>query len=107
MDLYPALAAYFDADRRRDREALTNAFTPVATVRDEGHTHVGAEGIGDWWAEATARYQASTEPLDSTERDGTHVVRARVSGDFPGSPAVLSFAFRTAEGWISALEIGA
>lgn len=34
MDLHPAIRTYFDADGRRDRDALTDAFQPNAVAGD-------------------------------------------------------------------------
>jgi hypothetical protein len=107
MDLHPLIRTYFDADRRRDREALTDTFAPDATVVDEGRIHVGREAIGAWWSEKKAQYQSVLEPLDASKVDGATVVNAQVSGDFVGSPAILTFAFGLAHGRIRFLEIGA
>lgn len=107
MDLHPAIQSYFDADRRRDRDALTLAFRPDATVADEGRTHEGRDAIGAWWSETKAQYEADLEPQKATRADGATVVRTRVSGNFPGSPATLTFAFEVAGDRIKGLEIGA
>lgn len=107
MDLHPAIQRYFDADRRRDRDALTRAFWPDARVTDEGRTHVGRDAIGAWWSETKAQYEAVLEPLESRPAGAADVVRARVSGAFPGSPAILTFAFQLADERIKVLEIGA
>ena len=47
------------------------------------------------------------EPWEILEERGLTVVRARVTGRFPGSPALLTFAFQLEDGRIAALEIGA
>lgn len=107
MNLQSAIAAYFDADRRGALGAVTGAFTPDATVVDEGRTYVGGEAIGDWWSETKSRYQTVLQPLEAFERDRATVVRARVSGNFPGSPATLTFAFSVEANRIKTLEIGA
>ncbi|WP_293678310.1 nuclear transport factor 2 family protein [uncultured Phenylobacterium sp.] len=107
MDLHPAIQTYFDADRRRDQDAVTEVFGPDATVADEGRTHEGREAIGAWWSETKAQYEALLEPLEATRTDGATVVRTRVTGNFPGSPVTLTFAFRLAGEHIKALEIGA
>ena len=107
MDLHPAIQTYFDADRRRDRDALIGAFEPGATVADEGHTHEGREAIGAWWSETKAQYEGVLEPLEARRADGATLVRTRVSGNFPGSPTALTFAFHVAGKRIQALEIGA
>ncbi|HEX2558534.1 nuclear transport factor 2 family protein [Phenylobacterium sp.] len=102
-----AIAAYFDADRRGDVEALTEVFALEAAVVDEGRTYVGGEAIGAWWSETKARYQTVLQPLEVREGAEATVVRARVSGNFPGSPATLTFAFQLDANRIKALEIGA
>jgi hypothetical protein len=107
MDLHPTIQTYFDADRRRDRDALAEAFAGDATVTDEGRTHVGRDAIGAWWAETKAQYEPVLEPLEATPANGATIVRARVSGNFPGSPAVLAFAFQLAGDRITSLEIRA
>ena len=107
MDLHPAIQTYFHADRRRDRDALTEAFAPDASVSDEGRTHEGREAIGAWWSETKAQYEPVLEPLEATRADGVIAVRTRVSGNFPGSPVTLTFAFQVAGERITALEIGA
>lgn len=107
MDLHPSIETYFDADRRRDCEALTAAFAQDATVIDEGRIHVGREAIGAWWSETKTQYEAVLEPLEASTGHGATEVRARVSGNFAGSPAILTFAFQVADGRIHALEIGA
>ena len=107
MDLPPSIETYFDADAHGARERLVDAFAPDATVRDEGRTYSGRRAIGDWWSQTKARYQTTLEPLDVGQDGGATVVRALVSGDFPGSPATLTFAFRLQDDQIAALEIGA
>lgn len=107
MDLHPAIQSYFDADGRLDRDALTKAFCPDATVSDERRTYEGRDAIGAWWSETKARYEAILRPVEATRADDATVVRTRVSGNFPGSPATLTFAFQVAGDHIKALEIGA
>lgn len=102
-----ALRAFFDADADRAGGAPLAAFAPDAVVRDEGKTHTGHAAIAAWWTAAKAAYRHTAEPLETTEVGELTRVRARVTGDFPGSPAVLTFAFRTEGGLITGLEIGA
>ncbi|RYE78209.1 MAG: nuclear transport factor 2 family protein [Myxococcales bacterium] len=102
MQLHPSIQAYFDA------HSVTplDAFAPDAIVADEGHRHVGHAAIDAWWRDAQARYQAVAEPLEVTMRDDAHEVRAKVTGQFPGSPITLTFAFRMKDARIAALRIG-
>lgn len=107
MDLHPSIETYFDADGRGARERLVAAFAPDATVLDEGHTYGGRDAIGAWWSQTKARYQTTLQPLEASQVGGATLVRALVTGDFAGSPATLTFAFRLDGDQIKALEIGA
>lgn len=102
MTLHPSIRAYFDAHGATP----LHAFAPDATVEDDGHRHVGHASIDAWWRDSEARYQAVAEPLDVRVEDGTHRVRAKVTGTFPGSPITLTFAFRMKDDRIAALAIG-
>ena len=102
-----SIRTYFDADGRNDGEALVAAFSPDAIVEDEGRSRTGHHAIQVWSRETKDKYQHVIEPLDWTEEQGVHRVRARVTGDFPGSPATLIFAFRLQGDRIAQLKIGA
>jgi ketosteroid isomerase-like protein len=106
MTLHQVVQAYFAADARSDEDALSHVFAPNAVVHDEKMTHRGLAEIQKWRREAKAKYQHVAEPLEACEEDGVIRVKARVSGNFPGSPAVLSFAFRLDGDRIADLEIG-
>lgn len=107
MKLPAAIEAYFNAAKVAAAAAPIDAFTPDAVVKDEGKTHAGRAAIGAWWGAATALYQHTAEPCDIREDGGVSIVRARVTGTFPGSPALLTFGFRLQGGRIAALDIGA
>jgi len=107
MALPSPIQTYFEADLARDGGAPVRAFAPDAVVTDEGRTHVGRAAIDAWWRAAKAKYQHAAEPLECDAQDDVTSVRARVTGQFPGSPATLTFTFRLAGDRIAALEIGA
>ena len=107
MNLPSPIQAYFHADKCNDAEALIHAFAPDAVVNDEGQSHAGHQAIDVWWRAAKAKYQHVIEPLAIDEKDDTTKVRAKVTGQFPGSPATLTFAFRLKGDRITGLEIGA
>jgi hypothetical protein len=44
-------------------------------------------------------------PLDVADRDGKTVLKAQLTGDFPGSPVTLDFAFVLKDGKIASLQI--
>lgn len=102
MKLHPSIRAYFDADSATPLDA----FAPDAIVADEGHRHVGHAAIDAWWRDAQAKYQAVAEPLEVKAKDDAHEVRAKVTGQFPGSPITLTFAFQMKGDRIAALRIG-
>jgi len=106
MQLPTAIEAYFAADRNADTDALIASFAPDAVVRDEGATHVGHAKILAWRLDSRVRYpDLASEPVDQTADGERIIVRCKVSGDFPGSPAMLDFAFSLADDRISRLEI--
>ena len=107
MKLPVPVRSYFDADKTGGDSAPIAAFAPEAVVRDEGKTHVGRDAIEAWWQAAKAQYRHTAEPCGIREEQDLVIVRARVTGRFPGRPALLSFAFRLQNGRISGLEIGA
>jgi ketosteroid isomerase-like protein len=106
MNLPPPIHTYFTAQAPQDGEAFASAFAPDAIVHDEAQQHRGPVEIRAWWIAAKAKYRHSAEPLDITETAGKTVVHARVSGDFSGGPAVLTFTFSLAGEKITDLEIG-
>jgi hypothetical protein len=107
MKLPAPVQTYFDADKAAGDAAPIGAFAPDAVVKDEGKTHVGPDAIEAWWRAAKAQYQHTAEPYEILEKRGLTIVRAKVTGRFPGSPALLTFAFQLEDGRIAALGIGA
>lgn len=106
MKLPLPVQTYFDAEEAADAPPL-GAFAPDAVVKDEGKTHSGHDAIAAWWRAAKAQYRHTAEPCGILEARGLTVVRARVSGQFPGSPALLTFSFQLQDERVTALEIGA
>lgn len=98
------IATYFDADNR-DGEAVARCFTKQAVVKDEGQNHSGPEAIKAWKTAASAKYAYSSEPFALKQEDGLYIVTSRLTGNFPGSPIDLRYAFRLERGKIASLEI--
>ncbi|MES2069429.1 MAG: nuclear transport factor 2 family protein [Pseudomonadota bacterium] len=98
------IATYFDADTR-DGEGVARCFAHEAVVIDEGQTHSGREAIKAWKAAASAKYSYSSEPFALEQEDGRYIVTSRLTGNFPGSPVDLRYAFRLEGGKIASLEI--
>lgn len=100
------VATYFASEHASGIDAVTACFAADATVRDEGGTIQGVAAIRAWREAARAKYQHSVEVVDATQESGKTVVRGLVSGNFPGSPVALRFAFTIDGDKIAALEIG-
>ena len=96
LELPAAIARYFDAQNAHNPDSVAACFEDDGTVRDESRTHVGREAIRAWQAGPVAGYEVTAEPLEIGQEDGVTIVKARVSGKFPGSPIVLSHRFELA-----------
>ena len=81
IELPPAVAAYFTADRKGDAQALAQCFAPCAIVIDEGNTYEGREAIRDWIAHASTEYSYAVEPFALTEEAGRIVVTSHLVGN--------------------------
>jgi hypothetical protein len=104
LDLPKPIAAYFTADKG-DSEALAECFTENAVVKDEGHIYQGRAAIKQWKADASAKYQYTSESIACEEKDGKFVVISRLTGNFPGSPVNLRFFFGLDSDKVASLEI--
>ncbi|MBE7368882.1 nuclear transport factor 2 family protein [Ramlibacter pallidus] len=105
LSLPEPITAYFAAEH--DPAALARCFTAQAVMKDDDHTYVGIDAIQAFMAEASAKYGATTVPFALEHDDGAHVVRAEVTGNFPGSPIDLTYRFRLERGLVASLEIAA
>jgi len=96
---------YFALENAHDVEGVDRCFAADAMVHDEGRTIKGIAAIKTWRRETREKYHHTVEPLSVTERDGKTVVRAKVSGNFPGSPVNLDHIFQLHGDKIVSLEI--
>jgi ketosteroid isomerase-like protein len=99
------IANYIAAANTQDIEALTACFTDGAVVHDEKRDREGIAAIRKWAEEVSAKYRPTVEVLGVTRSGDTTVLAGRVSGDFPGSPIELRYAFTLTAGKIERLEI--
>jgi len=104
LDLPQPVADYFNADKG-DSDAVSRCFTETAVVQDEGHIYRGRAAIKQWKADASSKYQYTSEPFACEQKDGKFVVTSRLTGNFPGSPVDLRFFFRLDGDKIASLEI--
>jgi uncharacterized protein (TIGR02246 family) len=106
VSLPKVIRAYFDGSNAHDPDAIAQRFTPDGVVHDEGKVHRGRAEIAAWARGTIDKYRTMITPLTVSESDDAAAVRAKVSGNFPGSPIELTFRFELSEGGIRALKIG-
>lgn len=103
MNLPNVIADLAKAQNNFDSEAYADCFTETSVVFDEGKTHQGKVAVEKWIRKANEDYQATMKPLEYSEVE--EILKAEVSGNFPGSPAVLSYHFELKDGLIQSLKI--
>lgn len=97
---------YLAAHAARDADTALRAFTPTATVVDEGRTYRGTQEIDDFLRNAGSAYTYTTELVGAARIDDVRwIATQRLEGDFPGSVAELAFRFTMAGDLIDALVI--
>jgi hypothetical protein len=106
MNVPEVISRYQAAHDRRDTSVALSAFTPSATVVDDGHTYRGADEIRDWVANAASEFTftrtfVSAEALDAD----VWLVVNHLEGDFPGGEVDLRYKFALTGDRISELVI--
>jgi hypothetical protein len=99
------VAAYFAAEEAKDAEKLSLCFVEDGTVHDEGRDYCGRGPIRQWKQEADKKYQYVLLPLDAQTNGNEVTVRARLTGNFAGSPLELNYIFKLSTNKIASLEI--
>jgi hypothetical protein len=99
------VAAYFAAEEAKDAEKLSFCFIEDGTVHDEGRDFHGREAIRQWKEEADKKYRYVLLPLSAQTNGDEVTVRARLTGDFAGSPLELNHIFKLKTNKIASLEI--
>ena len=105
IDLPEAVNLYLAADAANDTQMLALCFADNALVHDERRDYRGLIAIQAWQQEAHSKYSYTREILSSSVEEQTVKVRARLTGDFPGSPAELDYTFTLADNKITSLDI--
>lgn len=103
MNLPKVVAELVKTQNNFDSIAYANCFSENAEVFDEGKTHHGKAEIQQWIEKANTEYKATMKPLEYSEAD--EILKAEVSGNFPGSPIVLAYHFKLKDGLIDSLKI--
>jgi hypothetical protein len=99
------VANYVAAANAQDIEAVTASFGEEAVVHDERAQRTGTAAIREWATEVSRKYRPTVEALDISQSQGRTILTGRVSGDFPGSPIQLRYAFTLAGNRIQRLDI--
>lgn len=105
MNLPKVITDLAIAQNNFDSVAYANCFSETAVVFDEGKTHHGRKEIEVWIADANERYQATMKPVSYEENEVESILKAETSGNFPGSPFVLSYHLKIADELIQSLKI--
>lgn len=100
-----AVSLFFQICNGAAVERVADCFTPDATVVDENRTHRGIAAIQSWQRQARQAFTFDVTPIDSSGEGALLAVRARVAGNFPGSPVVLEHRFVLEQDRIRSLEI--
>jgi hypothetical protein len=105
VSLPPSVAAYIAGSNAHDPDACAACFASDAVVIDEKRERKGSADIRAWKDEVTKKYHPILDVLKSENSGGRTIVTGRVSGNFPGSPVELSYAFTLKDDKIARLEI--
>jgi hypothetical protein len=100
-----AIETYVRAENAGDVDAVANCFAPYATVRDEGHLYEGVPAIKNWKASTKKKYNHTVTPLEISTSNGNATLKAKLAGEFPGSPVIASFHFALVNDQIVSLRI--
>lgn len=103
MKLPKVVTELVNTQNNFDSLAYANCFSETAVVFDEGKTHKGRKEIQKWIDEANKKYQATMKPLEYSETENT--LKTEVSGNFPGSPIVMTYLYEFQDDLIQSLRI--
>jgi ketosteroid isomerase-like protein len=105
IDVPEPVAAYLAAEEAKDADALSRCFTEDGTVHDEGRDYRGRDSIRQWKREVDAKYRYVLQTVNAQKHGDKVTVRARLTGEFPGSPVELDHIFKLSNDKIASLEI--
>ena len=105
MDLPKIVSDLIKTQNSFDSVAYADCFSETAVVFDEGKTHNGKKEIERWIADSNERYKAIIKPLSFEENDTESILKAETSGNFEGSPIVLTYHMKIAGELIQSLKV--
>ncbi|MEZ7496607.1 nuclear transport factor 2 family protein [Leeuwenhoekiella aequorea] len=103
MKLPQTIEDLIDAQNRSDNTAYMACFSEDATVKDEGKTYRGKEEIRNWISKANESFMITMKPLQYNVDQA--FLKAEISGNFSGSPLVLSYHFKFINDKVNSLII--
>ncbi len=104
LDAPEPIAAYLAAEAK-DANALSRCFTEDGTVHDVGRDYRGRDAIPQWKQAADEKYRYVLQLVNAQTHGNKVTVRARLTGEFPGSPVELDHIFKLSNNKIASLEI--
>ena len=105
LDAPEPIAAYLAAEEAKDADALSRCFVEDGTVHDEGRDYRGRDAIREWKQAADEKYRYVLQMVNAQTHGDEVTVRARLTGEFPGSPVELDHIFKLSNNKIASLEI--
>ena len=99
------VAEFLAAEEVKDADALSRCFTEDGTLHDEGQDYYGRDSTRQWKQAADAKYRYVLQTVSAQTFGDLVTVRARLTGEFPGSPVELDHIFKLSNNKIASLEI--
>jgi hypothetical protein len=99
------LTDYLNSETTTETLNTASYFAADAVVHDEGRIIEGMEAIKAWKIASKMKYRYRVEPLTASQDGAIVTVRVRLTGDFPGSPAEVTYTFVLSGEKIASLEI--
>ena len=105
MNLPKVVTELVETQNNFDSVAYANCFSETAVVFDEGKTHNGKKEIERWIADSNERYKATIKPVSFEEKETESLLMAETSGNFEGSPIVLTYHMKFEDELIQSLKV--
>lgn len=105
MNIPKVIETLINAQNSGDSQIYANCFSDVAIVSDEGNTYNGRIEIKEWIEKAHKKYNMLMEPVKLEETAVSSVLSVKVTGTFPGSPAILKYHMKIKNELIDSLKI--
>src|SRR6266436_130499 len=105
LDVPGPVAAYLAGEVAKDADAISCCFTEDGSVHDEGRDYRGRDSIRQWKQAADEKYRYALQMVNAQTHGNEVTVRARLTGEFPGSPVELDHIFKLSNNKIASLEI--